>query len=554
MNFWAAKKRTPRPSAPIKVIDIDLGRPFPPLEGADGYAGFQAMVRLHGMPLGYVRLPVIAGCRPLFDLRRAILGEHSGAMLRHLLIDRLAEPCGPDRLALEEVIAAPHPNNHQGSPSLITVAVCTRGRASLLPPCLDALNRLDYPNLEILIVDNAPPDDATARLVSNQYGKFRYTCEPRPGLDWARNRAVMEAHGEILAYTDDDCIVDPEWAAALNAAFAENPHIAAVTGAVVPLELETDAQLLFENRGGFGKGFVRKWYTGRGNGDPQARMYGSAGRFGTGANMAFRLSLFQRIGLFDPALDVGTPTRGGGDLEMFFRVVKNGEGLLYEPGAIVRHRHRRTMPELRRQMADWGIGFASYVLRNFLAYPEERAAFLRLFLKWLWEAQIRRMLYALVRPFPIPLDMIAAEGVGALRGPGRYLASRWRAGRIEENFGPVGGRTLFLSRSASSRSERKPGADTGTFEIDLLRPLPLLSQAADYPRIRILVLWKGREMGSLEIENGYKSVPPIRLRQAVVDRFGLRLLDPEGRKNSGELQAEAFAALSRRYGGSGADS
>ena len=57
-------------------------------------------------------------------------------------------------------------------------------------------------------------------------------------------------------------------------------------------------------------------------------------------------SCFDRIGAFDPALDVGTPTRGGGDLEMFFRVLKDGYALVYEPRAIVRHRHRRDSLEL----------------------------------------------------------------------------------------------------------------------------------------------------------------------------------------------------------------
>ncbi len=55
-----------------------------------------------------------------------------------------------------------------------------------------------------------------------------------------------------------------------------------------------------------------------------ARRYGAAGDYGTGANMAFRREVFDRIGPFDPALDVGTPARGGGDLEMFFRVLKHG--------------------------------------------------------------------------------------------------------------------------------------------------------------------------------------------------------------------------------------
>src|SRR5690348_9913012 len=97
----------------------------------------------------------------------------------------------------------------------------------------------NYPNLEILVVDNAPSSDATRDLVSARYPRVNYVVEPRPGLDWARNRAISAASGEILAYTDDDVVVDPGWVRALARAFAEDPEAMAVTGLVVPFELET---------------------------------------------------------------------------------------------------------------------------------------------------------------------------------------------------------------------------------------------------------------------------------------------------------------------------
>ena len=74
--------------------------------------------------------------------------------------------------------------------------------------------------------------------------------------------------------------------------------------------------------------------------------------------MAYHHSLFDRIGGFDPALDVGTVTNGGGDLEMFFRVLQEGQTLVYEPSALVRHRHRRDYAQLRTQITNFGIGFS----------------------------------------------------------------------------------------------------------------------------------------------------------------------------------------------------
>jgi hypothetical protein len=121
-------------------------------------------------------------------------------------------------------------------------------------------------------------------------------------------------------------VVDRGWVRALARVFAEEAEVMAVTGLVVPLELEAEAQFLFEQYGGFGRGFERKWY--RLNCDRHGRevFHLRTGQLGTGANMASRRSLFEfeRIGGFDPALDVGTLTDGGGDLEMFFRVLQEG--------------------------------------------------------------------------------------------------------------------------------------------------------------------------------------------------------------------------------------
>ena len=87
--------------------------------------------------------------------------------------------------------------------------------------------------------------------------RARYVREARPGLDWARNRAIAEAAGEMIAFTDDDVEVDPGWIRALVAAFAaRSRRVAAVTGLVVPAELDTEAQVLFERYRGFGRGFA----------------------------------------------------------------------------------------------------------------------------------------------------------------------------------------------------------------------------------------------------------------------------------------------------------
>ena len=185
----------------------------------------------------------------------------------------------------------------------------------------------------------------------------------------------------------------------------------------------------------------------RDGGESAARLHGGAGKFGAGANMAFRRSVFDSIGPFDPALDVGTATNGGGDLEMFFRVLKEGHTLVYEPAAIVRHRHRRTYEELRVQLANNGVGFYAYLVRSATAYPEDRFAFARLGAWWFWWWSLRRLVASVFRPKRFPRDLILAELRGSLEGLRRYGRAVRDAAAISRRFGPQAARGLGGSAS-----------------------------------------------------------------------------------------------------------
>ena len=309
-----------------------------------------------------------------------------------------------------------------GSPPSVTVAVCTRDRPEDLARCLDALAALRYPALELLVVDNAPATRDAHGVVAARPG-VRYAVEPRPGLGWARNRALAEATGEILAFTDDDVVVEPGWVEALAAVFQEDAQVGAVTGLVLPLELETQAQRLFEEYRSFGRGRERIRAAMPPGSGPVAARYGLTGSFGAGANMAFRRRVLDELGGFDPCLGAGTPSRGGEDLEMYFRVLKAGHALVYQPTAVVGHRHRRQMYALFGQIRDHGISFSSYVVRSAIAYPDERWALARLWAWWL-----AKLGYRVLNPRHAPAGMMRrlalAELIGLLRGLGRYRRAR----------------------------------------------------------------------------------------------------------------------------------
>lgn len=521
-----------------KMVTVEMGDPPGSLGNMEGYQRLKALVRLHGAPIGYVELPLSDSGFTGKDLRRIVLRRLARPLARQHLRDRLETPLPPEGLGVEEFLDTPPPAR-EGPQPLITVAVCTRDRAEDLELCLDALTQLDYPRLEILVVDNAPSEDATERLVKGLYPEMRYVREDRPGLDWARNRAIAEARGGILAYTDDDVVVDSGWAAALAAAF-EDPEVMAVTGLVVPYEMETETQILFERYNGFGRGFERRYWRMDLESGERAINYLGAGQYGTGANMAFRIGLFERIGRFDPALDVGTATNGGGDLEMFFRVVREGCLLTYEPNAVARHRHRPEYARLRDQVANNGIGFYSYLVRTALAYPDTRRDAMRLGLSWFLRWSVFRLAKSFIRPPRYPRDLILAELLGSLKGLTRYQKTRRRAEKIAPpNDAP------------SPAPERKPlaekGAEMGVRMMDLCQPLEGLDDIASHARVRVFATLDDRPIGSVDIANHHLPVSAARLREAIVSGLGLKLLGRKDEIGTDALWEVVRAELRRRY-------
>ncbi len=137
-------------------------------------------------------------------------------------------------------------------------------------------------------------------------GPVDYVVEPAPGLSRARNRAVATAPGEILAWIDDDDEADPHWLSEIARALADHPEASVVSGVIVPAELRTPAQLLFEQFGGHskGRGFTPDKFS-PATARRQSPLY-PLPPFGTGANMTFRPGVIESIGGFDEALGAGT--------------------------------------------------------------------------------------------------------------------------------------------------------------------------------------------------------------------------------------------------------
>jgi glycosyltransferase involved in cell wall biosynthesis len=255
------------------------------------------------------------------------------------------------------------------TPVVITVVVCTRNRPELLRRCLTAVQTSidaagDEVDASVLVIDNASDDDGPA-AVATSLG-VAVVREPVPGLDVARNRAVASSRGDVVAFVDDDVVVEPTWLRTLARTFAAHPDAVAVTGGVMAYILATEAQATFEQCGGFFKG----WRAG-----PLDRTTRPDLPFdpsiGVGCNMAFRRAALEVTGPFDEALDTGPPLAGGGDLDMLVRMARLGT-VLYEPSALVRHEHRTTLEALGAQYRSWGLSWGAVLHKWYRMSPPDR--------------------------------------------------------------------------------------------------------------------------------------------------------------------------------------
>lgn len=407
------------------IFDIEATLPITDLALSPGDTGVAILVRRKGVPIGFWMQEASAPRGlPAGDLARRI-GEVTGEKI-------MAEAIRAEMIPESIVAALP----------VVTIAICTKDRPEGVARLLSSLSAqasalpAGSGGLEILLIDNASSDQQTQELAARR-PEVRYVREARPGLNFARNRALQEACGDILAFLDDDVIVDPCWLAGLANAWAENTDAAAFTGQVLPMELETEAQIVFEKRGGFRRGFNRIRY---GPVLPGNALYpGGAGIFGAGANMAFRTEVLRRMGGFDEALDTGAPVPGGGDLDIFYRIIRAGHTLVYEPRFLVFHQHRREMKDLRLQFRrSWGLGFMCYISKCLKNDPERRVNLIRLIYWWFINDLTMLLMHLKKKALGkvhLPPSIFLGEIWGGVAGlMGGYSRSQRRVEKIRKRF------------------------------------------------------------------------------------------------------------------------
>jgi len=423
--------------SPIAVRIVDIARPLGPIQDVERYPKTRIFVLDAGTLLGSVDVTNAGAPISLTRLRDAIANGVAYAVMRRALERQLA---GAD-------IAA-----RLDSGVSVSVVIPTCGRPDDLRRCLDALvAQRAGRRVEVIVIDNRPSAESATRAVARAFPGVVLIDEPRPGLSYARNAGFAAATGDIAIAIDDDVIVPEGWLERLVAPFTR-PDVMAVTGHVLPFELETASQCRFEAYGGLGKGFTRfevdgEWFRSMRGAVPTWNL-------GATANAAFRSSIFRdpRIGVLDEALGAGMPTGCSEDTYLFYRILQAGFTIAYEPAAFVWHRHRKDDESLRRQIYCYSKGHVAYHLTTLLR-DGDRRALVRLCYS-LPKTYVRRAIERIRGRSDYPLRLILTEIAGTFAGPWAL----WQARRRVRRFGPSARPRTHHAVSLESRVPQAPAA------------------------------------------------------------------------------------------------
>ena len=239
----------------------------------------------------------------------------------------------------------------------ISVILCTRNRSNSLSAALESLLNQEIGGLcqyEIIVVDNHSTD-RTKEVIEGYIEKFgdriRYAFESEPGLSCARNKGVKEAQGRVIAFTDDDCIIDRHWIAMIYAC-AQETDFDGLGGRILPKYPSNTPAWIRANADLICGPVLNHDF-----GEETKKYVLSMGSI-FGANMAFKKEMFEKHGHFREDLGAGRGTMGE-DTEFYDRLSKKSSKLYYCGKVLVWHpavKERMTLGYIAR----WNIGYGRY--------------------------------------------------------------------------------------------------------------------------------------------------------------------------------------------------
>lgn len=251
----------------------------------------------------------------------------------------------------------------------VSVVVPTIGASTVLGDTLRSALGSHYPDLEVVLVLNG--SEQRAARVEEEHASLPvgFVREPRLGAARARNTGARHALGRLLVFVDDDVTLHPHMVCNAVAPLLDDSLIGCVTGRILPTSVESEAQRLLEEYGGYDKGPDTRRFSARDFRRGGALYPFLPGRLGSGAAIAMRRSVFRSLGGFDERLGPGTVTRGAEDLDLLVQTLKAGWEVQYTPSAVVRHLHRCDLGGLASQLHGYGIGMGALITKESVRNP-----------------------------------------------------------------------------------------------------------------------------------------------------------------------------------------
>ncbi|MBI2834078.1 MAG: glycosyltransferase, partial [Acidobacteria bacterium] len=249
------------------------------------------------------------------------------------LVDRTRHP-KPALTAVSRVFEeAPFPIEERRRWPRVSVVVCAYNAASTIDDCLSSLARVDYPDFDVIVVNDGSEDDTGDRV--RRHPDVRLVDTPNAGLSAARNLGLAHATGDIVAYTDADVRVDPHWLTHLVQPFLTSDLVGVGGPNVVPADDPWVAQCIARSPGG----------------PTHVMLDDRVAEHVPGCNMAFRREALLAVGGFNPIY-----VRAGDDVDMCWRMQARGWKVGFAPAALVWHHHRASIRAYWRQQVGYGEG------------------------------------------------------------------------------------------------------------------------------------------------------------------------------------------------------
>lgn len=278
----------------------------------------------------------------------------------------------------------------------VSVVVCTRNGAKTIGECCESLHRLDYPDYEVIIVDDGSTDDTVERIPDYD---FRVIRTENRGLSSARNTGLYAATGEIIAYLDDDAYADPHWLTYLVATFLNSD----VAGAGGP------------NISPAGDGWIADCVANSPGGPNHVLLTDRVAEHIPGCNMAFWRARLIAVGGFDTQFRIA-----GDDVDLCWRLQERGWQLGFSPAAMVWHHRRGSVRGYWKQQLNYGKAEAMLEMK----WPEKYNSFGHLS----WRGKIYGPPY----------------GLGLLFQRSRIYQGVWGTGLFQSLYGATPGTLAYL--------------------------------------------------------------------------------------------------------------